>query len=141
MALAAPVAQLRSELAGWPWDSEPLVTLTLQDATNVLARCLGGDVSLARTAVVGRTMSSRDTSIVLVGGTLTRNPRARVTGDVQRVENALQNWHGRQKIRLGLNASGRRSLVQRKGNRSWHLLHSIMMQPKWLRCGIIDFPQ
>jgi hypothetical protein len=52
----------------------------------------GGDVRLAPTAVVGRTMASRDQSIVLFGGTLTRDPGARVTGDVQRVDTA--NWAG-----------------------------------------------
>ena len=60
VALAAPVAQLRSELAGWPWDSEPLVTLTLQDATNVLARCLGGDVSLAELQAWAGVLEARD---------------------------------------------------------------------------------
>lgn len=50
----------------------------------------GGDVRLAPTAVVGSSRSPRDKSIVLFGGTLTREPGAQVTGDVQRIDNA--NW-------------------------------------------------
>lgn len=52
----------------------------------------GGDVRLAPTAVVGGTMSPQDKSIVLIGGALTRDPGAQVTGDVQRINNA--NWPG-----------------------------------------------
>jgi hypothetical protein len=60
VALAAPVAQLTSELAGWPWDSDPLVTLTIQDATSVLTRCLGGDVSLAELLAWAGALEARD---------------------------------------------------------------------------------
>ena len=52
----------------------------------------GGDVRLTPTAVVGSTMSPQDKSIVLFGGTLTREPGAQVTGGIQRVDNA--NWAG-----------------------------------------------
>ena len=52
----------------------------------------GGDVSLAPTAVVGSTMSPQDKSIVLIGGTLSSEPGAQVTGGIQRVDNA--NWTG-----------------------------------------------
>jgi hypothetical protein len=56
----------------------------------------GGDVRLAPTAVVGSTMSPQDTSVVVFGGTLTREPGAQITGDVQRVDNvdwaAALNW-------------------------------------------------
>jgi len=50
----------------------------------------GGDVTLASTAVVGSTLSPQDTSIFLLGGTLTRDPGAQITGDVQRVDKV--NW-------------------------------------------------
>jgi hypothetical protein len=60
VALAAPVAQLRSELAGWPWDSEPLVTLTAKNATNVLARYLEGEVSLAELRAWADVLEARD---------------------------------------------------------------------------------
>ena len=63
-----------------------LVRGTVQN--NIVA--FGGDVRLAPTAVVGGTMSPQDKSIVLFGGTLTRDPGAQVTGDVQRIDNA--NW-------------------------------------------------
>jgi hypothetical protein len=60
IALSGPVAQLRSELAGWPWDSEPLVTLTAQDAISVLKRCLDGDVSLADLQAWADVLEARD---------------------------------------------------------------------------------
>ena len=56
----------------------------------------GGDVRLAPTAVVGGTVSQRDASIILFGGTLTRDPGAQVTGDVQRIDTvdwaAVLSW-------------------------------------------------
>ena len=60
VALAAPVALLKSELAGWPWDSEPLVTLTAKDATSVLARCLEGEISLAELRAWADVLEARD---------------------------------------------------------------------------------
>jgi hypothetical protein len=50
----------------------------------------GGDVRLASTAVVGSTTSAQDKSLVLFGGTLTRDPGAQVTGGVQYIDSA--NW-------------------------------------------------
>jgi hypothetical protein len=52
--------------------------------------CFGGDARLAQTAVVGSTMSPQDTSIIMFGGTLTREPGAQVTGDIQRIDTV--NW-------------------------------------------------
>jgi hypothetical protein len=52
----------------------------------------GGDVRLTSTAVVGSAMSPQDQSIVLVGGTLSSEPGAQVTGSTQRVDNV--NWTG-----------------------------------------------
>jgi len=65
-----------------------LVRGTIQN--NIVA--FGGNVRLAPTAVVGSTMSPQDKSIVIIGGTLTRDPGAQVAGDVQRIDNA--NWPG-----------------------------------------------
>jgi hypothetical protein len=52
----------------------------------------GGDVRLTSTAVVGSAMSPQDQSLVLVGGTLSREPGAQVTGGTQRVDSV--NWTG-----------------------------------------------
>jgi hypothetical protein len=57
--------------------------------TAILA--VGGDVRLEQTAVVGSQGDAGDTSIVLVGGTLTRAPGAQVTGDVSNVSGS---WAG-----------------------------------------------
>jgi len=52
----------------------------------------GGDVHLAPTASVGGGMSATDKSVVLFGGTLTREAGAQVNGQVQHYDNA--NWSG-----------------------------------------------
>jgi hypothetical protein len=60
LGLAAPVSQLRSELAGFPWDSDELVTFTTTDALGVLDRCLNGQISLAELGAWVRAMEARD---------------------------------------------------------------------------------
>ena len=62
----------------------------VRGAVENASSAFGGDVRLAPTAVVGSTMSPQDTSVVVFGGTLTREPGAQVTGDVQRVDTV--NW-------------------------------------------------
>ncbi|MFA4964673.1 MAG: hypothetical protein WC709_03420, partial [Thermoleophilia bacterium] len=56
----------------------------------------GADVHLLPTAVVGANMNAGDASLVLFGGTLTRDPGAQVVGDVQRFDGArwgeAANW-------------------------------------------------
>ena len=52
---------------------------------------VGGDVRLQPTAVVGTDVGSGDSSIILVGGTLTRAEGAAVTGDISRVTGS---WAG-----------------------------------------------
>lgn len=65
------------------------VTVAGTVRTSIVA--VGGDVRLDRTAVVGSAMQPGDTSIVLVGGTLTRAPGAQVTGQVSNVSGS---WAG-----------------------------------------------
>ena len=52
----------------------------------------GGDVRLTPTAVVGRAMSPQDKAIVLIGGELSSEPGAQVTGGIQRADN--MDWPG-----------------------------------------------
>jgi hypothetical protein len=58
--LSAPVAELRQELSGWPWDSEPLVTLTVGHAIGALERCLRGDISLGELQAWADAIEMRD---------------------------------------------------------------------------------